>query len=98
MLCLALPVSALQAMAAPVAPCAMQASDMGKQMSPAGDCCTDHSKPCGKTGQSCQSAGLLLMAPSTAPALRLSRPLLAMGGLEWFPVQSAKGVWRPPRL
>jgi hypothetical protein len=96
--CLALPFSALQAMAAPASPCAMQAGDMDKQMTPAGDCCADHSKPCGKAGQPCQSASLLLMALSTTPALPLSRPLLAMGSLEVFPVQSPKGVWRPPRL
>jgi hypothetical protein len=98
MLCLALPFSALQSIAAPAAPCPMQASGMHKQTTPMGDCCTDQGKQCGKAGQQCQSASLLSMAPSTAPALPLSRPLLTLSSLELHPVQSPNGVWRPPRV
>jgi hypothetical protein len=98
LLCLALPFSALQSIAAPAAPCPMQASGMSTLSNPAGDCCADHSKQCGKAGQPCQSASLLLMTLNTAPALPFSRPLLVMGSVELYSVQSVNGVWRPPRV
>jgi hypothetical protein len=97
LLCLALPFSALQSIAAPATPCPMQASGMSKATMLAHDCCAEHAKPCCPAGQHCQSANLLLISLSAAPALSLSRPLLAMSSVELHPVQSANGLWRPPR-
>lgn len=71
---------------------------MSEQANQQQDCCSDHAKQCGKTGQQCQSASLLLMALSTAPALQLSRPPLTLSSVEVLPVPSTNGVWRPPRV
>lgn len=98
LLCLALPFSALQTIAAPVAPCPMQASGIDQATNPQDDCCDEQgSKPGCKTGQQCQSSNLLLMSLATPATAPLTSPLLATASNEFIPAKSPNGVWRPPR-
>lgn len=100
LLCLALPFSALQSIAAPVAPCPMQASGISKAANPQDDCCDEQNqsgKQSCKTGQQCQSTNLLLMSLATPTPAPLTSPLLATASSELLPTKSPNGVWRPPR-
>ena len=107
LICLALPLSALQTIAAPVAPCPMNTAGTAK-MAPATstdagqDCCqemgsaSEHGKPC-KPGQECRSASLL-QASTLKPAVTLSSPMLVSFSSDFLPAQTPSGVWRPPRV
>lgn len=97
---LALPLSGMAGVAAPVEPCPMQTAGMAMMADMNQDCChemgktADHGKPC-KPGQECKSGSLLQVAVVKQPN-RLSSPLAAPFINDCLPAKTPSGVWRPP--
>ncbi|WPC06818.1 hypothetical protein SBP02_08750 [Pseudomonas benzenivorans] len=101
LLCLALPLNGLAALAVQAGPCPMAAQHEGMAMDSAEDCCAAQmgersgGKLC-KSGQQCQG-GSLLQVTIGKPLLRLAgTPLLARYG-DFIPSPTPEGLWRPPR-
>lgn len=97
---LALPLSGMAGVAAPVEPCPMKTAGMSVVADMDQDCCNDmgkgaeHGKAC-KPGQECKSGSLLQVAV-VKPANRLSSPLVVASVNDFLPAKAPSGVWRPP--
>ncbi|MBS7691484.1 hypothetical protein I0E98_17765 [Pseudomonas lalucatii] len=101
LLCLALPLNGLAALAVQAEPCPMPAQAHETPMPAGSDCCDAQksaqlgSKVC-KNGQQCQSAGLpqLATARTQFPAAPTPAPT---GYGDFLPSQAPEDLWRPPR-
>ena len=101
LLCLALPLNGLAALAMPAEPCPMPAQAHEALIQAGTDCCDAQksaqlgSKVC-KNGQQCQSSSLLQVT--------VDKPALVTPGVpspprysDFIPSPTPEGLWRPPR-
>ncbi|WP_439858822.1 hypothetical protein [Pseudomonas sp. MBLB4136] len=101
LLCLAIPLSGMAAVAVQVEPCPMQESGMHGAADATHDCCDEEksallgSKIC-KSGQQCQGAGLLQVTADKAALAAFRTPRL-FAYSDFIPSLSPDDLWRPPR-
>ncbi len=102
LLCLALPVNALAALAVTQEPCPMAAEHQDMAMDQAHDCCDEQSGAPGGAGKLCKSGhqcqgSSLLQAAIGKPPLSMAVAALPTSHSEFMSSPTAEGLWRPPR-
>ncbi|WP_439888828.1 hypothetical protein ACSX1C_06980 [Pseudomonas sp. MBLB4123] len=101
LLCLALPLNGLAALAVQAEPCPMPAQAHEASMQAGADCCDAQksaqlgSKVC-KNGQQCQSAGLPQLTPGRTPFAAADAAAPSHYS-DLIPLLSPEDPWRPPR-